>query len=397
MTGTATEIPKGHGNSRLLTVLAVGNFAIGMGAFVVIGILEPLAKGLQIDRAAASQVLTLYAIAYAISSPILAAATGTLPRRTVLGCGLGLFLIGIVLSAAASSLTLLLMARVLTALGAGLFTPATAAVAVATSEPANRGKALSTVFAGLTLAQVAGVPVGSWIGFTFGWQAAFVVVGVLAAVSLAGVIRLVPSTVPFQPAGLSSLVKTLTDPIAFVAVLVTTTLLGSAYVVFTFLAPIVATKLGLDRDGVTLMLVIYGAGAFVGNLIGGRLGQTIGPFRTLMLIAVTQAILMPLVTLPAYPLPVGAIILFLWAVSTWSFMAPQQMRLVALVPQAQNVILALNASAIYVGAAVGSAIAAAALPVTGLIWLGIVGACVGLVPIAHLLASQWQVKRGTRS
>ena len=127
-------------SSTLLTLLALGNFVVGMGVFVVIGIVSPIAEGLGVDKADAGIILTSYAIAYALLSPVGAALTGRLPRRTVLAAALGLFCLGSLLSAVAMSLTMLTAARVLVALGAALYTPLSAGVAVAVSSPEQRGR-----------------------------------------------------------------------------------------------------------------------------------------------------------------------------------------------------------------------------------------------------------------
>ena len=159
--------------STLLNLLSLGNFAVGMGAFVVIGIITPVAEGLNVSKADAGLILTVYALAYAVLSPIGAALTGRFPRRTVLAGALALFCIGSALSALAWSLPLLIASRVPVAFGAALFTPLAASLAVAISPPDQRGRALAKVFGGLTLAQVVGVPLGAWLAYRFGWQMAF--------------------------------------------------------------------------------------------------------------------------------------------------------------------------------------------------------------------------------
>jgi DHA1 family inner membrane transport protein len=196
----------------VLPVLSAGNFVIGVGAFVVIGLISPIASTFGTTPEHAGLAMTYYAIAYAFGAPVITAVTGKAPRRLVLAGGLTLFGIGSIGSALAPSLGTFQASRILVALGAGLFTPGTAAVAVTLSEPRNRARALSVVFAGLTLAQVFGVPLGSWAGYTFGIPTIFGAVAVLALIAAALVFAITPAALPFEAASLSGLGEMLLTP-----------------------------------------------------------------------------------------------------------------------------------------------------------------------------------------
>ena len=150
-----------HQAKAVLNLLALGNFTVGMGAFVVIGIITPISESLDVGKADAGIILTSYAIAYALLSPVGAALTGSFSRRTVLAGALALFCAGSLLSAMSWSIPMLAASRVVVAFGAALFTPLAASLAVVISPPEQRGRALAKVFGGLTLAQVIGVPLGA--------------------------------------------------------------------------------------------------------------------------------------------------------------------------------------------------------------------------------------------
>ncbi len=185
--------------------LALANFAVGMGAFVVIGLLSPVATDLGISRAQAASLLTSYAIVYAIGSPLLVALTGGLEQRLALTLGMAVFGGGALAAALSSGLTAVLAARCVMALGACLVTPVAATVGVALAGAAQRGRALAVVFGGLTLAQALGVPLGAWIGYAYGWRLAFGLVAVLAAVSAAALALSLPRGVQVAVASLASL------------------------------------------------------------------------------------------------------------------------------------------------------------------------------------------------
>jgi DHA1 family inner membrane transport protein len=370
----------------LLPVLAFANFAIGIGAFVVIGILSPIAHGLQLSHAEAGMVMSAYAVAYAIASPLAIAATGGLDRRSVVVIGMVLFIAASMLAALAPTAAALFLARALAAAGAGMVTPVAAAIAVATAAPERRGKALATVFLGLTLAQVAGIPVGSFLGYTAGWRATFWMVAAISALALAGIFRFVPA-IRTPVTTLSSLARTLASPALMTAILITASMMSAAYIVFTYFAPLLEDRMGYGRDGVSLVLVVYGGGAVIGNMLGGWLADRIGPVRALILICIGQIIVMPLFSLLPLPHAAVALLAVTWGMVGWAFMVPQQSRLVLLSPGSQNVTLALNASAIYLGAAIGSAAGGAVLDGLGFAALGwVAGLAAGSV-LAHVLLS----------
>ena len=382
-------------NRALIPVLSAANFVIGMGAFVLIGMLTPISDGLGLSPARTGWIMTTYALAYAVLSPVLVSLTGHIGRRRLLTFALGLFAFANLLSALALNEAMLHAARILAAAGAGMMTPVTAAVAAGLSKEEERGRVLAAVFFGLTLAQVLGVPLGSWIAYTFGWRTAFVVVFLLAIPVIVLIWRVVPAGLAFQMVSLRDLGQTLRNGRTMLAVLFTTTFLGGIYVVYTYLAPLLEDTMGYGRDGVTLVLVVFGLGAVGGNILGGWLTDRIGPFRTLLLLAIMQAIIMPLMSL--LPLPDMWVFLIggTWSIFGWSFMAAQQVRIIGMSPQSAPVVLALNAAAIYVGAAIGSAIGSTVIEVYGLTALGIAGGCVALCAVIHIAASEvWNRQRG---
>jgi len=376
--------------------LAFINFAVGAGAFLVIGMLSPLAQLLSMSKVQAGWVMSAYALGYALTSPLLIALTGALQRRTVILAGIAVFIAASVLSAAALTPALLYAARVLAAIGAGMITPVAAAIAVATSTEATHGKALSFVFAGMTIAQVVGVPGGAFIGYTFGPPVAFVVAALLCALGFIWVALAVPRDVRFQPQSLAMLGRTILSPRHLVAVLLTVTIATSGYLGVTFMGPLAELRLGMGGNGVALMLVAGGIGAFIGNIIAGRLTDRLGASRSLLLFLIGQALLLPAFTLIPYGVALGLALSFCWNFAGWGFTVPQQTRLMELDPKTQGVMLALNAAGIYLGTGIGSAIAGAVYERWGIEATGIIGGLIAAVAILHLLFSDWLIEHTGR-
>lgn len=374
-------------NRFLITVLSACNFVIGMGAFVVIGLLAPVGEALGVTTAQAGYLMTIYAIAYAILSPLLVSWTGGLGRRRVLAIGMTLFGLGALASALAPGIGWLYAARVVMAAGAGMFTPVSAAVAAGLSAPQERGRVLAAVVFGLTLAQVFGVPTGSWVAYTFGWRFAFWLVLALAAIAGWLVWTRVPKGLRFQPVSLSDLGVVLRDGLVMGAVLFTASFLGAIYVLFTFFQPLLSETMGFERDGITLALLVFGIGAVAGNILGGFMADRIGPVRTLVILSLSQIVILPVFSILPLPVWLLFVAIFVWSVFGWSFMAAQQLRLLSLAPESASVVLALNAAAIYVGTAAGSAVGAQVLAFGGLNLLGVAASVAALGTLGHILWS----------
>ncbi|MFP5509566.1 MAG: MFS transporter [Alphaproteobacteria bacterium] len=379
----------------LIAVLSVSNFVIGMGAFMIIGLLEPLAADLGVSAARAGAVLTTYAVAYALLSPVLVSVTGGIGRRRVLAAALALFGLGCALPVIWPTEAALHLSRIFAAAGAGMFTPVAAAVAAGLSAPERRAKALAAVFFGMTMSQILGLPLGSFIAYTYGWRMAFAVVLLVLIPCLWLIWTIVPRGLSFQPVTLRDLGRVMRDGRLMLAVGFTASFLTAGYVVNTFLAPLLSQNLGWGRDGITLALLVCGVGAVIGNVMGGALSDRVGPARTLTLLCLAQILVLP--GFSALPwaggqteMVAGALamgLLVLWSVFGWSFMAAQQARLIGLAPEAAPVMLALNAAGIYVGAALGSALGGLVLAGFGLGPLGLVAGALMVVALAHLRLS----------
>lgn len=371
----------------LIPVLSGSNFLIGMGAFVIVGVLEPLGADMGVSAARAGVLLTVYALSYAVLSPLLVAMTGAVGRRRVMALGLALFMGAAIVSALAPNMTVLNIARVLAAAGAGLFTPVAAAVAAGLYPPQQRARVLAAVFFGLTLAQVIGVPAGSWIAYTFGWRWAFWVVVALAIPAITLTWICVPKGLRFEPVALSDLGTVLANGRMMLAIGFTGTFLGAIYVLYTYTAPLLSQTMGYGRDGITLVLMLFGLGAVIGNIAGGVMADRIGWRRTLLALATLQVLIMPFFSL--LPMSDAALMLLvmIWAIAGWSFMAGQQMRLIGLAGRQAPVVLALNAAAIYVGAAAGSAFGGWVIAQYGIWAIGMAAGLCATLALLNLILS----------
>ncbi|MGA0610828.1 MFS transporter [Caldimonas sp. KR1-144] len=385
-----TDRPPAHGGASsshrgLHAVLAVSNFAQGLGAFAVIGALASLIQELQVPVHQAGLVVSLYAAVYAVGSPLLVAWSSRIGRRTVLAAGLLVIALGALVGVLAQSFGVLLAGRALMAIGGGLVTPVAGAIGVATSTPHNRGRVLSTVFAGLTIAQALGLPLGAWLVGVSGFRATFVVIAVASIAAAALVWRAVPRQLATTSAGLKALGSVLVEPRLVAALSFIVFFIGGNFVFLTYLTPFLESRYQFHGHALAGVLLLYGLGAVAGNVLGGRMADRLGAVPTLVVLCAVQLLALPALSLLSLAPWIAVALLVVWSVFAWSVHATQQARLVALDTPRAPVLLALHSSGIYIGASAGSAIAGRVLEAYGDRWLGPAGAVLMLLAAASLL------------
>lgn len=372
-------------HAPLAWLLAIANFVVGMGAFVGIGILSPVAQNLSVPPSQAGWIMSAYALVYALSSPLLVAATGRVERATMLAWGMGLFALGAALAAFSPNLPTLLAARAVMALGGGLITPIALALAIALATEAQRGKMLALVFGGLSMSQALGVPTGAWLAYAAGWRWVFAVVAVASLGVGLWLWRKVPRALDVPVNTLASLGQVLGQPKLLVALAFTPLFICGIHTCFTYVGPYLESHFHLGRDGVTGVLLLAGLGAVVGNQMGGALNDRLGCTRTLALLGGAQLIFLPVLTLAGLPWWATALWVGLWASGGWAMPVPQQARLARLSPAYAPVLMSLNAAAIYVGSAVGATVGGQVLQGPGFEAMGPVGA--GFIVLALISLS----------
>jgi predicted MFS family arabinose efflux permease len=375
--------------------LAMAAFAIGTEGFVIVGLLPAIALDMQISVAAAGQLVTAYALAYAVASPILAVAFNNLDRRSLLTLALCGFIAGNLLAVAAPTFPMLMASRLLMALGAGLCMPTAIGVAVAIASPERRGRAVALVTSGITVATVVGVPLGSLIGHKFGWRATFGLVAVLGAIALAGLLFGLPRGLPRTTATLGQRLAVARHGAVLYA-LATTAFWGiGGFIVFTYLS-VPLHGLGFDASEISFALLVFGSAAAIGNMLGGILADRIGPAPTaaLGLAGMAMALILQSMTLklssPEHARVVLLVLIFGWGIAGWTFYPAQVASIIRIDPQASMIALSLNASAMYLGFAIGGAAGAVVLSVLGPSDLGWIGGCSVAAALALLLFRGWR-------
>ncbi|SOD95044.1 MFS transporter, DHA1 family, inner membrane transport protein [Blastococcus haudaquaticus] len=367
-----------------IVALALGGFAIGTTEFVTMGVLPDIADGVGVDIPSAGHVISAYAVGVVIGAPVIAALSARLPRRALLVGLMGALLVGNVLTALAPGYRTLLVARLLAGLPHGAYFGVASLVAASLVAPRLRGRAVSSVMLGLSVALVAGVPAATWLGQTVGWRSAYWLVVVLAAATIAAVLAVVPSTPGRPEATVRGELGALRRPQVLLTLVIGIVGFGGMFALYSYIAPLVTDVAELSRGTLPVVLFVYGIGGVVGTALAGRLGDwalfpsVAGSLVTLMVVLAGTALVAPW----APGLLVGVLLV---SISGSTLAILLQLRLMETAGEAQMLGAALNHSALNLanalGAWVGGLVIAAGLGYRAPSAVGAGLAAAGLVPL----------------
>ncbi|MFI7111376.1 MFS transporter [Nonomuraea sp. NPDC050227] len=363
---------------RRLLPLALATFAVGTDSYVIAGLLPAIAADLRVSTPAAGQLVTVFALVMALSAPVMGALTGGLDRRTALLVALGVFVAGNAVTALGTGYEVVMIARVVTAVGAGMINSAASSTAGAIAPAERRGRALAFVLGGLTAATALGLPLGTLIGRA-DWHVTLWAVAGVGLVAALGIAAGLPE-VRLPAASLGERLRPLKEGRVVALLAVTTLVFLGAYTLYTYIGPALREATGGSEPLFAAVLLVWGVGVLAGNLVAGRLVDRYDPAHVL-----TGPLAVAVVALALTPVATGTFVSALawaavWGVALGVVVVPQQHRLIALGPAAAPVLLGLNSSAIYIGMALGGGLGGLAQE-----WFAVVPAALGL-PAAGVTA-----------
>ncbi|MCD2518644.1 MFS transporter [Massilia sp. G4R7] len=277
-----------------LWALTLSAFAIGTTEFVIVGLIPTIAASLGVSVPSAGLLVSLYALGVAVGAPVLTALTGRVPRKRLLIGLMMLFTLGNLVAWMAPGYAALMAARVLTGLAHGVFFSIGSTIATSLVPKEKAASAIALMFTGLTVALVTGVPLGTFIGQHFGWQATFLAVSLLGVLAMVGSWILVPNDIASpKPASLPTQLAVLRKPRLLLVYAMTTLGYGGSFVAFTYLAPILQEVSGFAASSVSLVMLVYGVSVAAGNIWGGKLADRKGPLAALQIVfALLAAVLL---------------------------------------------------------------------------------------------------------
>ena len=371
-----------------LLALAMASFGIGTTEFVIMGLLPEVATDLGVSIPAAGLLVTGYALGVVIGAPIVAIITNSLPRKGTLMGLASVFVLGNLLCAIAPDYWFLMGARVVTAFCHGAFFGIGAVVAANLVPPRQRASAIALMFAGLTLANVLGVPLGTALGQAAGWRSTFWAVVVIGILAVSAIALWVPRDIPHSAGNILREFAVLKRPQVLLTMMMSVLASASLFTVFTYIAPLLRDVTGLTPLVVTYVLLLFGVGITIGNILGGKLAD----WRLMPSLMATfvglAAVLVVLVFTSASAAAVIATI-FVWGILVFAVVPPIQMRVVDAAVGAPNLASTLNQGAFNLGNAAGAWIGGAAITLgVGYVDLPWIGAALSVGALGLCMVSQ---------
>ncbi|WP_369185219.1 MFS transporter [Streptomyces sp. Y1] len=369
-----------------LLALAIGAFGIGTTEFVVMGLLPEIAGDYGVSIPSAGLLVTGYAIGVVVGAPLMTVLGTRIGRRTMLMLLMGLFAAGNLISAAAPTMGVMLAGRIVASLAHGAFFGIGSVVAADLVAPDKKAGAIATMFTGLTVANIVGVPLGTFIGQAVGWRTTFAGVAALGVVGLLGIAKLVPALPRPEGAHLRREVTAFRNPQVLLAMAMTVLGFGGVFAAITYIAPMMTHVAGYSDGAVTWLLVLFGVGMFLGNLLGGRFAD-----RRLMPMLYASlgglAVVLALFTLTAHDKVLAAVSILLVGALGFATVPPLQKRVLDQAHGAPTLASAVNIGAFNLGNALaawlGGQVIAAGLGYTAPNWVG------ALLAGAALLLAVW--------
>lgn len=367
--------------SLWLSALFIATLALGTDEFVIAGVLNRVAADLNTTPGTAGQLVTGFALAFALGAPALAVWLDRFPRKSVLVAGLTVFVIANLGCAFAPGLPSLLVLRIIAGLSAAAVSTTAFTVAAQGAPEGKQGTFLSVVTAGLTVALFTGVPVGTWLSGVFSWRSTFVFIAIIATMATAIALVSMPRMPGARAETLADRLAPLKNPHVSRMVIAIFLCGAGGLMFYSYLGPITLTLLGSDQL-LPLLLLVVGLVGVVSALLGGHLADSVGPRRARLAILGGHALALALIaTLSTLDTPTWLFTtaVGIWAIFAWALNPPMQASTIAAAPDAAMTAVSLNISGLYLGTAVAGAlggtildnIGSSAIPLSGALLLAL--------------------------
>ncbi|OJH19937.1 MFS transporter [Bacillus obstructivus] len=380
-------------STMALLALAVSAFAIGTTEFISVGLLPLIANDLNIPVTTAGLTVSLYALGVTFGAPILTSVTSRMSRKSLLLWIMIIFIIGNSLAFSATSIGVLLVARVIAAFSHGIFMSIGSTIAADLVPENRRASAISIMFTGLTVATVTGVPFGTFIGQQFGWRLAFLLIVIVGVIAFFANWILVPSDLKKgEKTSFRDQVKLVTNGRLMLLFIITALGYGGTFVVFTYLSPLLQEVTGFKEGTVAVILLIYGVAIAIGNMLGGKLSNR-NPIGSLFYMFIIQAIVLFILSFTAPFKVAGLITILFMGLLAFMNVPGLQTYVVILaerfVPSAIDVASAVNIAAFNAGIALGSYLGGIITHSIGLIHTAWIGA---IMVLGAVILTSWSMK-----
>lgn len=363
-------------------ILAISAVAVGLVELIVGGILPTIAKDLDISIGTAGQLITVYALVYAVSGPVLLVLTSKLERKKVFLVSLLIFIAGNIMTYFSPNFTYIMIARVITSMSTALIVVLSLTIATKVVKPSQQARAVGLVYMGISSSLVLGVPLGILISDAFGWRVIFLCIAVLAVGSLILIALFLENIPGTEAIPLKAQLKAVASLKMSSAQLATMFLLAGHYTVYAYFTPYLESNLQLNSTWVSIAYLVFGIAAISGGAVGGMLSDKIGAKKSVLLVIVSFVVSLFVLPFTTFSIVLFTPIMIIWAMLSWAITPPQQSYLIQSDPNTADIQQSFNNSAIQVGISLGSAIGGIAMAqggsVSNLPWIGSAVAIIAL-------------------
>lgn len=387
-------------NSWKIYILAIASFLVGTSEFVIAGILDRVASDIGVTLAAAGQLITVYSLAYAIGTPILIAITARMDRRMLMLAALALFFIGNLATIATTGFAMLVGARIILAIGTGVFMVVALTVAANLARPGKQGSAIAMVLLGFNLALILGVPLGRVIAGSYDWKIIFTGIGVLSLIAMFVLRLAIPKSKGETPVPIREQLSLLRTPRISIALSISFFWILGYTILYTYISPFLLDITGMSDRMISVGLFAFGIASLLGSQVGGYGADKWGIPRTMIGSLLFHSGILLLITAFAHSSAFVLPLLMLWSFFAWSTGPVQQVYLIGMAPKASGIVLSLNTSIVQLGMAVGAVIGGMVvenLSLQAVGWIGAIGVAIGILPAAVSLSMRSQVSVNSKN
>ncbi|MFU0444561.1 MFS transporter [Pseudocitrobacter faecalis] len=336
-----------------LLALAVGAFGIGTTEFSPMGLLPVIAKGVDVSIPAAGMLISAYAVGVMVGAPLMTLLLSHRARRNALIFLMAIFTLGNVLSAIAPDYTTLMLSRIITSLNHGAFFGLGSVVAASVVPKDKQASAVATMFMGLTIANIGGVPAATWLGETIGWRMSFLATAGLGVVAIIGLWLSLPKGGAGEKPDVKRELSVLVRPQVLSALLTTVLGAGAMFTLYTYISPVLHTITDATPAFITLMLVLIGVGFSIGNYLGGKFADrsVSGTLKGFLLLLMLIMLAIPFLARTEIG---AAFSMVVWGAATFAVVPPLQMRVMRVAHEAPGLSSSVNIGAFNLGNALGA-------------------------------------------
>lgn len=375
--------------------IALGTFGLGTTEFMPMGLLPVIAEGVDASIPAAGLLISAYAIGVMIGAPFITLYLSKYSQKTALLALMVIFIVGNVLSALAINYETFLLSRVVTSLSHGAFFGIGAMVAMNLAPLHKKGSAVASIFLGLTIANIVGVPITTWLGQTFDWRLSFAVTALLGVIAFWGIRRNLPTMPTSIRPNVKHELNAIMQPAALRAFATTVMCAGSMFTLYTYIAPIMQTLAQASDNAIATMLALTGIGFTLGNYISGKVTDK-SPDLALFVFLGLQVVVLVLFQFTSTSVIGAGISILLWGVVIFGSGPPLQMQVMKIADEAPGLASSINIGAFNLGNAVGAALGGLVISLGfGFEWIPTAAALLSFIGLMMVWMNRRMAKRST--